>query len=54
MIKTIIFDCYGTLIGTGNGSISATKQILESNNCLIKSEEFYRLVSSNYGNTLYN
>lgn len=29
MIKIIVFDAYGTLISTGNGSINATKKILE-------------------------
>jgi haloacid dehalogenase superfamily, subfamily IA, variant 1 with third motif having Dx(3-4)D or Dx(3-4)E len=42
MIKTIIFDCYGTLISTGDGSIQATSEILKLNNCNIKAEVFYR------------
>ena len=28
MKKLLIFDAYGTLISTGNGSIEATKKIL--------------------------
>jgi 2-haloalkanoic acid dehalogenase type II len=30
MIKVLIFDCYGTIISTGNGSIEATKNILKN------------------------
>jgi FMN phosphatase YigB (HAD superfamily) len=41
MIKSIIFDCYGTLISTGNDSIMATDQILKSNNSNIDAKEFY-------------
>lgn len=32
MIRAIIFDVYGTLISTGNGSITATERILVLNN----------------------
>ena len=31
MLKSIIFDAYGTLISTGNGSVSAAQKILELN-----------------------
>lgn len=41
MIKTIIFDCYGTLVNTGEGSINAVKQILQTNNSSLDSYDFY-------------
>lgn len=42
MIKTIIFDAYGTLVSTGTGSIDAVKKILSINNRLdIDPEYFY-------------
>jgi len=41
MIRAIVFDCYGTLIDTGNGSINAVKQILTKNNCDVDPTEFY-------------
>lgn len=42
MIKAIIFDAYGTIISTGNGSINAARKILEINNRTdIPAEEFY-------------
>jgi 2-haloalkanoic acid dehalogenase type II len=41
MITSILFDCYGTLINTGNGSIKATEQILALNNSSINPLEFY-------------
>lgn len=42
MIKCIIFDAYGTLISTGNGSIDAVKQILLNKELHISPEEFYK------------
>jgi putative hydrolase of the HAD superfamily len=30
MIKALIFDCYGTIISTGNGSVNSTKIILDN------------------------
>ena len=42
MLKAIIFDAYGTLISTGNGSIEAARKILALNNRLdISAEKFY-------------
>lgn len=42
MIKALIFDAYGTLISTGNGSINAAQKILELNNRAdISAEKFY-------------
>jgi 2-haloalkanoic acid dehalogenase type II len=42
MIKAIFFDCYGTLISTGHGSVKATKEILEKSNISIDAELFYK------------
>lgn len=41
MIKHIIFDCFGTLIDTGNGSIKAVEQILSNVGCAADAQEFY-------------
>ena len=42
MIKCIIFDMYGTLVSTGNGSIKAAAEILHLNNQTdISPEKFY-------------
>lgn len=41
MIKHIIFDCYGTLIDTGNGSIKAVEKILKNVGSNIPAKEFY-------------
>ena len=42
MIKAIIFDAYGTLISTGNGSVEAAEKILALNNRTdIDPNEFY-------------
>jgi 2-haloalkanoic acid dehalogenase type II len=41
MLTAILFDCYGTLINTGNGSIKATEQILALNSSSVKAVEFY-------------
>ena len=30
MIKALIFDCYGTIISTGNTSVNGTKKILDN------------------------
>lgn len=44
MIKAIIFDAFGTLISTGNGSVEATAKILKLNNRTdIDPKEFYSL-----------
>ncbi|MCK5128534.1 MAG: HAD family hydrolase [Clostridiales bacterium] len=40
-IRAIIFDCYGTIIDTGNSSINATKKILAKYNQNTNAEEFY-------------
>lgn len=40
-IKAILFDVYGTLISTGNGSVEAVRRILEKNNAAIDPAEFY-------------
>ena len=39
--KHIIFDCYGTLINTGNGSIKAVEQILKNVGANIDATLFY-------------
>lgn len=31
-MKAILFDVYGTLISTGNGSVNAAAEILKKNN----------------------
>lgn len=41
MIKCIIFDAYGTLLSTGNGSVNAVSKILKGKNISIAPEEFY-------------
>lgn len=42
MIKALIFDAYGTLISTGNGSVDAARKILLLNNRTdISAERFY-------------
>lgn len=42
MIKAILFDAYGTLISTGNGSLEATRKILALNRRTdISPSEFY-------------
>lgn len=40
-IKAILFDCYGTIIDTGNSSINATTEILAKYNQNIDAVEFY-------------
>lgn len=42
MIKSIIFDCYGTLIDTGDGSVRATKQILAKYDSGVSPEQVYK------------
>jgi len=42
MIKGVFFDCYGTIISTGNGSVEATKKILSSKDITINAETFYK------------
>ncbi len=41
MIKAIVFDAYGTLISTGDGSIQAAKKILELNGTNVSPTDFY-------------
>ena len=41
MIKHIIFDCFGTLIDTGNGSIKAVESILHNIGAFIDAKTFY-------------
>lgn len=41
MIKHIIFDCFGTLIDTGNNSIKAVEQILFNIGFHVDAKEFY-------------
>lgn len=41
MIKHIIFDCFGTLIDTGNNSIKAVEQILSNVGVHVDAREFY-------------
>ncbi len=40
-MKHIIFDCFGTLIDTGNGSIKAMKQILSNVDVCVDAKSFY-------------
>ncbi|CAG7618230.1 hypothetical protein ACFQI7_02680 [Paenibacillus allorhizosphaerae] len=40
MIKAILFDCYGTLVDTGSGSIKAVRQILAKNKSTVNAEQF--------------
>jgi 2-haloalkanoic acid dehalogenase type II len=42
MVKGIIFDAYGTLIDTGDGSVQAAKQILKVNKNDIDAKLFYQ------------
>lgn len=42
MIKTIIFDAYGTLISTGDGSITATRAMLNHLSVSFDPIEFYK------------
>jgi 2-haloalkanoic acid dehalogenase type II len=42
MIKALIFDCYGTIISTGNGSVNATKIILDNLKSNIDPIMFYK------------
>ncbi len=41
MLKHIIFDCFGTLIDTGNNSIKAVEQILFNVGANVDAKEFY-------------
>lgn len=41
MYKHIIFDCFGTLIDTGSGSIAAVDKILKKVNLQVDSKVFY-------------
>ncbi len=40
-IKTILFDAYGTLINTSNGSVTAAQAILSKNNVSLDAASFY-------------
>jgi 2-haloalkanoic acid dehalogenase type II len=42
MIKALVFDCYGTLISTGNSSIEATQKILTNIGSNIDPVIFYK------------
>ena len=42
MIKALVFDCYGTIISTGNGSVDATKIILDNLKINIDPMLFYK------------
>ncbi|MBO5338052.1 MAG: hypothetical protein J6A94_13090 [Lachnospiraceae bacterium] len=42
MKRLLIFDAYGTLISTGNGSIEATRKILSLQEKEIDAKAFYR------------
>lgn len=42
MKKLLIFDAYGTLISTGNGSIQATEKILALQDKHIDAKAFYK------------
>lgn len=41
MKKTILFDVYGTLISTGNGSVVAAEKILRKNGSILNASAFY-------------
>ena len=41
MYKNIIFDCFGTLIDTGSGSIGAVRKILGNIGLDVDAKEFY-------------
>ncbi|MFH1564869.1 MAG: HAD family hydrolase [bacterium] len=41
MIKTILFDVFGTIIDTGDGSIKATEKILKAHHSNINPYDFY-------------
>ena len=41
MKKAIIFDAYGTLISTGNGSVTAAGEILKKINVNMDAKVFY-------------
>ncbi len=41
MKKTILFDVYGTLISTGNGSVTAAERILRKNGSNLDATAFY-------------
>jgi phosphoglycolate phosphatase-like HAD superfamily hydrolase len=41
MHKAIIFDVFGTLISTGNGSLEATQKILNKVGSKADAKEFY-------------
>ncbi|CAG7597179.1 (S)-2-haloacid dehalogenase 4A [Paenibacillus solanacearum] len=42
MIKAVVFDCYGTLVDTGNGSVKAAETILAARNSTVNVEQFYK------------
>ena len=42
MIKALVFDCYGTIISTGNGSVEASKIILNNVKSQIDPKIFYK------------
>jgi FMN phosphatase YigB (HAD superfamily) len=42
MIKNIIFDAYGTLISTGDGSVKATQAIFHRHAPLLDAQDIYR------------
>lgn len=42
MIKNVIFDCFGTLIDTGTGSLDAVRKILNSVGLVTDEKDFYK------------
>ena len=42
MIRHIIFDCFGTLIDTGNNSIKAVEQIFYNVGVNLDAQKFYK------------
>ena len=54
MIKAVIFDAYGTLISTGNGSIEATRKMLNELNILIDPGDFYKEWKTIHKNNIAN
>ena len=41
MYKNIIFDCFGTLIDTGSGSVQAVERILSNVDLNVEAKAFY-------------
>jgi 2-haloalkanoic acid dehalogenase type II len=42
-IRVLIFDAYGTILDTKDGSVKATERILKKNNCNLDAVEIYKV-----------